>query len=309
MGNSASSRISPGCETPNFWWSKPGERQPFAELMYPAFIVFVAATLARFAAFKLVLQPLSAYAVGAGAKTARRKFCEAAWRACLYATACGVAVSHLFGGEELPFMSDSYLFWKGYPNQEVTAYEQEAIASIYALYIGLYVHQLIFLFLDLVGSDFVALVVHHCITLSIVTGSWWFRFTRVGVFTMVLHDVSDVFLEIAKCFNYTGKHRKNLAIGADISFVCFATTFFYLRLYIFPVRVLWSATKDSCGWVTCREPPDNTFMNCLFTGPVGFFVPCLYVLQFLQVFWGSKIVNVVLTILSGKELEDPREDE
>ena len=61
--------------------------------------------------------------------------------------------------------------------------------------------------------------------------------------------------------------------------------------------------------VTCRGPPDITFINCLCTGPVGFFVPCLYVLQFLQVFWGSKIVNVVLTILSGKELEDPREDE
>ena len=111
----------------------------------------------------------------------RRKFSEAAWRALIYAFACAWAArASLLGDEELPWLGDSELFWKGWPNHEVTA----EMSSIYALYLGLYVHQVVYLFLDTKTSDFPALLAHHFITMSIVVGSWSVSFTRIGAFTM-----------------------------------------------------------------------------------------------------------------------------
>ena len=127
--------------------------------------------------------------------------------------------------------------------------------ALYALYVGLYIHQLVFLFIDTRSSDFVQLIIHHAITLFIVFASWLVGFTRVGSFTMVLHDCSDVFLELAKCFNYCQKQHPKLSTGADVTFVIFAVSFFYLRLYIYPTRVVASAAFTACQHVTCVPPP------------------------------------------------------
>ena len=280
---------------------KEYEMQSLAPLIGPAAFVFLVATLARFATFALVLKPLSVLASPRDVKL-QRKFREAAWRSILYAVACIWAASIMVFGDDLDWMHDSEFFWKEWPNHEVT----RDMSSIYELYLGLYVHQVLFLFLDTRTSDFVALIVHHAITLSIVVASWTISFTRVGCFTMVLHDVSDVFLELAKCFNYCKEAHPRIAVGADISFVVFAITFFVLRLYVYPTRVVYSAMFQACSHISCIDPP--TIGNCAPTVTFSIFMPLLLGLQALQIFWGWKVLGVVTTVLMGKELEDPRED-
>ena len=149
-------------------------------------------------------------------------------------------------------------------------------------------------------------MVHHVITLTIVFASYCVHFHRVGAFVMVLHDFSDVFLEVAKCFNYSKDAHPKFAVGADVAFVVFAISFFYLRLYIYPTRVLTSAATQACEHVSCIEPP--TFFNCAATTTYPFFLSLLGGLQLLQVFWGWKVLGVIGTVLSGKELEDPRDE-
>ncbi len=39
---------------------------------------------------------------------------------------------------------------------------------------------------------------HHVATLALLVYSYWVNFTRVGVMIMLVHDVSDIFLEGAK---------------------------------------------------------------------------------------------------------------
>ena len=179
--------------------------------------------------------------------------------------------------------------------------------ALYALYVGLYIHQLGFLFIDTRSSDFVQLIIHHAITLFIVFASWLVGFTRVGSFTMVLHDCSDVFLELAKCFNYCQKQHPKLSTGADVTFVIFAVSFFYLRLYIYPTRVVASAAFTACQHVTCVPPP-YLLADCMRNRAWLIFIPMLMGLQLLQVFWGYKILGVIATVIRGKPLEDPRED-
>ena len=110
----------------------------FQPLLLPSLQVFACALLARLVVFATLLRPLSRFAVGTGAKKAKeqRKFREAAWRATLYAVACGYAVKTMMLPEPEAWVLDSKLFWEGWPSHEVTT----DMHAIYALYIGLYCH-------------------------------------------------------------------------------------------------------------------------------------------------------------------------
>lgn len=282
------------------------------QILPMAAAVFLLTTLTRMVVFEFVLERLAAVACGSDAKL-RRKFREAAWRACIYAAACTFAVSAFVLVEEQPgWLHDSELFWKGWPDHELAP----SIQYLYALYFGFYIHQMMFLFIDTRSSDFVALVVHHLITLTICGASWALSFYRIGAFTMVLHDFSDIFLELAKCFNYTKDQHPRFSKGADVAFVVFAVSFFYLRLYIYPTRVLTSAATEACEHLICFPSATSPMTiaspdyisKCVLTRTFMLFLPLLGALQLLQIFWGWKVVGVVATVISGRELEDPRDE-
>lgn len=292
-------------------WSglRPYETQSIASLLAPATAVCLVATIVRLAVFRFAFQPLSEAAVGPLDECAKhereaharkqRKVKESLWRACVYFVACAFAAKCFLLGERVDWVHNSTLFWKDWPRQEASA----DVQRLYALYSGLYSHQLLFLFIDTRTSDFLALLVHHLIVLAIVSGSWAVGFTRIGAFTMLLHDFSDVFLELAKSFKYSSVRHPHLALGADVAFVIFAVSFFALRLGVYPMRVVWSAATEACTYITCTpgwscvDQPVWLGFNSLLAG-----------LQCLQIFWGWKILGVVWRVLSNQPLDDPRDD-
>ena len=291
---------------------KSFERVPLHDLLCTASCVFCLFTGFRSLAIRFVLDPFSTRMVGRGSynHATHQKFIQAAWRAVVHATATGYALSFLFlGGSELTFLSNTTLFWKDWPHQEVSSYEREGMFSLYALYIGMYAHHLVLIAVDLVGDDYLALVAHHVTTLSIVLGSWCAGFTRVGACTMVLHDCSDVLLEFAKCFNYVKKYNPKYGIGADFCFGGFAVSFFYLRLYVLPRTTVYSSVAEACGLTTCFEADRglDTWTNCATVSAWRFFTAGLLLLQALQVLWAVKIVQVLINVATGKELSDVRE--
>lgn len=59
------------------------------------------------------------------------------------------------------------------------------------------------------------------------------RFFRIGSVVLAVHDASDVFLEGAKIFKYSGNE-----VGASVLFGMFAVSWLILRLVIFPFWVI-----------------------------------------------------------------------
>jgi len=286
---------------------KAFDRLSFGLFAVPALTVFSVMALLRLLAMRLALRPLAAAAVGPAEADARMrvKFIECAWRTVVYAINSAWAFKCLVLAE-VPWLHDSLHFWKGWPEEHVVTPD---LLSLYSLYLGIYVHLLFFLFIDVKTSDFPALLAHHMITISIILFSWHFRFIRIGSFVMSLHDVSDIFLEAAKCFNYAKARYPRIGLSADVSFVFFAVTFFVLRLGIFPTRVLYSAAFDACPHLNCAGiTPDAPLSQCVWFMMWLVPVPLLSGLQLLQIFWGWKIVGVIVTILRGKELDDPRDE-
>ncbi len=77
------------------------------------------------------------------------------------------------------------------------------------------------------------MVVHHIVTLTLITMSYLMGFQRIGMIVIFLHDCSDPFMEIAKCALYTGYLKV-----ANVAFAGFASVFYYSRLWLYPQRVI-----------------------------------------------------------------------
>jgi hypothetical protein len=54
------------------------------------------------------------------------------------------------------------------------------------------------MFIEVRRKDWAESFTHHVVTLGLLYYSWYVNFTRPGMMVMLLHDVSDIFLEAAK---------------------------------------------------------------------------------------------------------------
>ena len=105
---------------------------------------------------------------------------------------------------------------------------------------------------------------------------------------MILHDVADPLIEIAKLFLYHKMQRM-----ADIFFIIFSAVFAYTRDYIF--------TKRSVLFLLQNKDQTNYVKK-------DFFVVLLCFLQILQYIWTVLILKMlVCAVINKKAPEDIRE--
>jgi TLC domain len=71
---------------------------------------------------------------------------------------------------------------------------------------------------DTKRSDFWQHFVHHLVTMALITLSWVTNFVRMGTLVMLIHDISDVPLEIAKVS--TVLHCTLLALMSSSMYTC-----------------------------------------------------------------------------------------
>eukprot|EP00884_Botryococcus_braunii_P017445 jgi/Botrbrau1/4384/Bobra.105_2s0030.1 len=214
-----------------------------------------------------------------------QRFCEAAWRATGYSTLLLIGLSAL---HDQPWFTDSRQFWRGWPDQAIPW----KVKLYYTAEMGFYCEALLSLLLwEERRSDFPVMLTHHFVTLTLISLSALWRYIRVGSMVMVLHDPSDVFLEVAKLLNY---------IGAETpSIICFAgliVSWLVLRLILLPFWVI-----RSTGWGVIRElgqiPPWGYLFNVLLSS-----------LVVMHLYWFTLILKVAIQQLRSGKAEDIRED-
>ena len=103
-------------------------------------------------------------------------------------------------------------------------------------------------FSDVKRKDFWEMFVHHLATLALLVFSWTNQMHRMGSLVLLVHDLSDHWMELAKLFHYTvpskTTHPVLQPIG-DLVFVMFAVTWTYSRLGIFPAWIIYSTTVEA----------------------------------------------------------------
>lgn len=162
--------------------------------------------------------------------------------------------------------------------------------AFYLLQLSVYVHLLISQFFDIKRKDFVEMFFHHVTAIVLIVVSYLSNFVRIGAIVLVLHDISDVFLESAKLAKYSKCGK-----AGDFLFALFALSFFVFRLVIFPLHVIKSAMFDA------SHLSKETNMRILF-------VAFLLVLFGLHLFWFSLIMKMVIQVYRGEMNKDIRSD-
>ena len=176
---------------------------------------------------------LSAYQHEQSRALKLKKFTEAGWHFSFY------SFIWLFGlitiSDKEYFTRSVHLVWANYPLQPPSA----DVTWYYWLSMGHYVHLFCASFFDIKRKDAVEMMVHHVVTLLLLSFSWMVNFSRIGALVLAVHDGCDVFLHMAKLLNYM--HYRT---ATDLTFVVFAVCFFVCRLVVSPVA---SSTPAWCG--------------------------------------------------------------
>jgi len=141
---------------------------------------------------------------------------------------------------------------------------------------------------------------HHILANSLILYSFAIRYYKIGVIVLFLHDINDVILEFTKlCVAFKsrgGKYHLIPDITSIAGFLTFASLWFYCRLYVYPVKVLYS-----CGYISKQLLPTAPFYF--------FFNGMLWMLFFMNIWWFQFIVWLIIRIIIGKSrgVEDTRE--
>eukprot|EP00903_Cladosiphon_okamuranus_P008001 g7720.t1 len=213
------------------------------------------------------------------------KFKEAAWRLVVYLGLVVYAIQVAYGK---PWFEDPELVWEKWPLGNVV----DGLEVYYHTAMGVYWHFIIFQFWDTRRSDFWQMLTHHVATLFLLTFSWLLSLVRIGTLIMLCHDVSDIFMETAKLFNYAQKRFHWCHLAADGFFFVFAGVFGVARLYVFPKYLVLSV-----WWTTALSKPARLF-----------FCGLLCTLLVLHVFWFFLIMRMVYMFVFHGVEEDIRSD-
>uniref|UniRef100_F6S925 TLC domain-containing protein n=1 Tax=Ciona intestinalis TaxID=7719 RepID=F6S925_CIOIN len=212
------------------------------------------------------------------------KFKESSWRTLFYISAFVYGLYTLIPS---PWFWDTVQCWVDYPKQNLWT----TVYYYYMLEGGFYISLLFSIMSDVKRKDFPEQLIHHAATILLIMFSYVANFVRIGTMVMVIHDISDIFLEISKTLFYAGKQKI-----ADVGFVVFSVVFIITRILIYPYYILHT-TLVKVYWVL--EPfPGYYLFNAL-----------LVILQLLHVFWAVIIVKMAIRMIRvGTVEKDARSD-
>merc|ERR1712086_155765 len=145
------------------------------------------------------------------------------------------------------------------------------------------------------AKDYILMYVHHVITLFLIVGSWHLGIDgvwhigarRIGAIVLFLHDSSDIVIDILRLSHSLGLDDKSGTFIAEGSFVTNLFTWAYLRLYIYPTKVLNSA------WF---ESPASNLRNIINVGLTALF--CMHI------YWYYLFGRILKKLLSKDSSKD-----
>nr|AFK34657.1 unknown [Lotus japonicus] len=146
-------------------------------------------------------------------------------------------------------------------------------------------------------KDFSVMFTHHVVTVLLIGGSYLTGFFRIGSIILALHDGSDVFLEAAKVFKYSGRE-----FGASVCFAFFAISWLILRLIFFPFWVIKATSIDLQKVLNLSQSCD-TLLYYMFN-------TLLIMLLIFHIYWWMLICAMISRQLKNRGTvgEDIRSD-
>ncbi|KAH7161267.1 putative longevity-assurance protein, partial [Dactylonectria macrodidyma] len=284
------------------------------------FILFgiVVFTGLRAATMEYLLAPLGKLQ-GITKRKALTRFSEQAWLTVLYTVFWPLGMYIYYNS---PHWLNMRELWTNWPNRELDGLMKSYLLVQWAFWL----QQIIVIHIEERRKDHWQMLTHHFVTTSLIWACYAYGHTRIGNFILIIMDLGDLILPLAKCLKYCGFQKL-----CDAMFGLFVVSWFIARHCLF-LTACWSIYSHTPEILTTgcfkgtnenrvgpMDPPsgfsyliepfmDNNGLVCYNeTVKWAFLTPLLF-LQFLTIIWFTMIVRVVIKVLKGGVSDDVRSD-
>jgi len=212
-----------------------------------------------------------------------KKFEESFWK-CVYYTVMATYGLVMISWE--PFITAPY---EVYPN-----YTPSKVYWYYMIQMSFYIWMSVCLAWDVRKKDFYQMAGHHVTAMALLSVSYSWQLVNIGSLILLLMDIADPFLELAKIFIYLKKET-----ASNITFAIFFLNFVGVRLVVYPLWAMYPSLYQTYPLAVYMEQEKVYYIaNGL-----------LIVLMGLNIFWSVLIVKVLIKTITGKDLKDSRSDD
>ncbi|ROT41032.1 TLC domain-containing protein [Sodiomyces alkalinus F11] len=286
--------------------------------MIPFFVVLF--TGVRAAVMEYILAPI-AKTMGVRKTKQLTRFSEQSWLLVYYSVFWTMGV-YIYYKSPYYFLNLEEL-WTGWPERELGGLNKFYILAQWAFWL----QQIFVINIEDRRKDHIQMVTHHFITCGLLYSCYAYHHTRVGNVILVLMDIGDVILAIAKCLKYTG-----FTTICDVMFGVFMVSWIFARHILYPM-VCWSIYAHIPRVIGsgCFEGPPGKSVGPTPT-PEGYryliepffdmkgricfnptlqwaFLAPLLMLLCLTFVWFTRIVQVAVKVVRGDGAEDNRSDD
>ncbi|KAI0772573.1 longevity assurance proteins LAG1/LAC1 [Irpex lacteus] len=223
------------------------------------------------------------------------RFAEQGWPVVYYTLQWGYG---LYVHRNVPTrVLDPVDVWINYPHIPLAG----PLKFYYLTQSAFYLHQILVINAEAPRKDHWQMMTHHVITVVLMLGSYFYNFTRIGVLIMMLMDLCDIFLPLAKMLRYLG-----FSTLCDLTFVLFMGSWLVTRHFLFVLAIISAYTDAKRIISPVWDPPTGRFMT---EEVLAGFSAMLVSLQIIQLVWFWMVCRVAYKVVTGQGAEDSRSDE
>ncbi|KAF0713158.1 Aste57867_4488 [Aphanomyces stellatus] len=237
-----------------------------------------------------------------------KKFCDQSWQLTLH-VAMTILELMVIQGE--PWWSDTTTLWN--PESPTCDFPDQKFLTkfLYMIQLAIWIYTAFSCkFLEEIRKDYLVMMTHHFVTIALVTWSYATQFMPIGVLVLLIHDASDIPLDMLKMANYLKLEARKGFFVSEGLFAISIVGWFYSRVYLFPTKLIYSAFWENRE--ACCLPHQAHDLSILFPspGPPSWlaFIVLLTTLFVLHVWWTFLLLRLLVGVLTTT-VHDVAEDE
>ncbi|RHY12120.1 hypothetical protein DYB25_003666 [Aphanomyces astaci] len=154
-----------------------------------------------------------------------------------------------------------------------------------------------------VRKDYLVMMAHHVVTIALVTLSFVMNYLPIGVLVLLLHDASDVPLDLLKMANYLKLEARQGFYITEVLFAIMLSVWLYCRVYMFPTKIIRSSMWESRA--ACAVPLETWDFTISWLG----FNLMLLALYALHIWWTFLLLRLLYNALSNSGVHTAAEVE